>query len=163
MGEISLFQCDGFDLVEGRLNLGEEMAVSLISQTIEFVDKNYDGFIKLLDAPPGTSCPVIEASRFSDFVVLVTESTPFGLNDLKLAVETMKVLNQNYGVVINRHGIGDDGVEKYCQDENIPIITKIKNDKEIAKLYSGGNLLYEKIPHFKDSLDEIITFFGEQI
>jgi len=163
MGKISLFQCDGFDLVEGRLNLGEEMAVSLISQTIEFVDKNYDGFIKLLDAPPGTSCPVIEASRFSDFVVLVTESTPFGLNDLKLAVETMKVLNQNYGVVINRHGIGDDGVEKYCQDENIPIITKIKNDKEIAKLYSGGNLLYEKIPHFKDSLDEIVAFFGEQI
>lgn len=163
MGKISLFKAKGFDLIEGRLNLGEEMAVSLISQTIEFVDKNYDGYIKLLDAPPGTSCPVIEASRFSDFVVLVTESTPFGLNDLKLAVETMKVLHQNYGVVINRYGIGDDGVEKYCQDEKIPIITKIQNDKEIAKLYSGGELLYEKIPHFKNSLDEIIAFFEEQI
>jgi len=163
MGKISLFDANGFDLIEGRLNLGEEMAVSLISQTIEFVDKNYDGYIKLLDAPPGTSCPVIEASRFSDFVVLVTESTPFGLNDLKLAVETMKVLHQNYGVVINRYGIGDDGVEKYCQDEKIPIITKIQNDKEIAKLYSGGELLYEKIPHFKNSLDEIIAFFEEQI
>jgi len=163
MGKISLFDANGFDLIEGRLNLGEEMAVSLISQTIEFVDKNYDGYIKLLDAPPGTSCPVIEASRFSDFVVLVTESTPFGLNDLKLAVETMKVLHQNYGVVINRYGIGDDGVEKYCQDENIPIITKIKNDKAIAELYSGGDLLYEKIPHFKNSLDEIISFFEEQI
>lgn len=163
MGKITLSQADKFDFIEGRLDLQEEMAVSLISQTIAYADKNYDGYIKLLDAPPGTSCPVIEASRFSDFVVLVTESTPFGLNDLKLAVETMKVLNQNYGVIINRYGIGDDGVERYCQEENIPIITKINNDKEIAKLYSGGELLYEKIPHFKDSLDEILSFFEGKI
>ncbi len=163
MGLISQFKCDGFDLIEGRLNLGEEMAVSLISQTIEFVDKNYNGYIKLLDAPPGTSCPVIEASRYSDFAILITEATPFGLNDLKLAVETMKVLNQKYGVIINRYGIGDDGVEKYCKNENISIITKIQNDKNIAKLYSGGELLYDKIPHFKNSLDEIILFFKGQI
>jgi len=163
IGKISLFNCDGFDLVEGRLDLGQEMAVPLISQTIEYIDKNYTNHIKLLDAPPGTSCPVIEASRFSDFVVLITESTPFGLNDLKLAVETMKILDQNYGVIINRYGIGDDGVEKYCKAENIPIITKIQNDKEVAKLYSKGKLIYNEIEHFKNSLDEIVTFIQEQI
>lgn len=160
IGEIKQFQAENFDLVEGRLDLGQEMAVPLISQTIEFVDNNYKEHIKLFDAPPGTSCPVIEASKNSDFVILITESTPFGLNDLKLAVETMKVLNQKFGVIINRHGIGDDGVERYCKDENIPIITKIKNDKEVAKLYSNGELIYTKIEHFKNSLDDIVTFIG---
>lgn len=92
--------------------------------------------------------------------MLVTESTPFGLNDLKLAVETMKVLKQDFGVIINRFGIGDNGVENYCIDENIPIITKVKNDKEVAKLYSKGALIYNEIEHFKNSLDEIIAFIG---
>lgn len=160
IGEICEYTCGEFSLVEGRLDLGQEMAVPLIGGTIDYVDKWFDGFIKLLDAPPGTSCPVIEASRYSDFVFLVTESTPFGLNDLILAVETMRVLNQKFGVIINRYGIGDNGVKEYCQKENIPIITKIQNDKEVAKLYSAGELIYPKIEHFKKSLDEIITFMG---
>ena len=161
IGQISKFSCDGFDLIEGRLDLGQEMAVPLIAQTIDYVDKNYENYIKLLDAPPGTSCPVIEASRYSDFVILVTESTPFGLNDLILAVETMKVLDQKYGVIINRYGIGDNGVEEYCKKENIPLIAKVQNDKEVAKLYSQGKLIYNEIAHFKDSLDEIIAFIGD--
>jgi MinD superfamily P-loop ATPase len=101
---------------------------------------------------------VIEASRGSDYVILVTESTPFGLNDLKLAVETMRVLKQKFGVIINRYGIGDGGVEAYCQQEGIAIITKVQNDKEVAKLYSKGELIYPKIEHFKNSLDDIIAF-----
>ena len=161
IGQISKFSCDGFDLIEGRLDLGQEMAVPLIAQTIDYVDENYENYIKLLDAPPGTSCPVIEASRYSDFVILVTESTPFGLNDLILAVETMKVLDQKYGVIINRYGIGDNGVEEYCKKENIPLVTKVQNDKEVAKLYSQGKLIYNEIEHFKDSLDEIIAFIGD--
>jgi MinD superfamily P-loop ATPase len=162
IGEIAEYETDTFSFVEGRLDLGQEMAVPLIAGTIKYVDDNFDGYIKLLDAPPGTSCPVIEASRFSDYVVLITESTPFGLNDLTLAVETMRVLNQKFGVVINRYGIGDNGVEEYCQAEGIPIITKIQNDKELAKLYANGELIYPKIEHFKNSLDEIINFFEEQ-
>jgi len=161
IGQISKFSCDGFDLIEGRLDLGQEMAVPLIAQTIDYVDENYENYIKLLDAPPGTSCPVIEASRYSDFVILVTESTPFGLNDLILAVETMKVLDQKYGVIINRYGIGDNGVEEYCKKENIPLVAKVQNDKEVAKLYSQGKLIYNEIAHFKDSLDEIIAFIGD--
>ncbi|NEW61207.1 P-loop NTPase [Sulfurovum sp. bin170] len=160
IGEIKAFTSDGFSFIEGRLDLGQEMAVPLIAQTIDYVDENFKNHIKIFDAPPGTSCPVIEASRGSDYVILVTESTPFGLNDLKLAVETMRVLNQKFGVIINRYGIGDNGVETYCADENIEIITKVKNDREVAKLYSKGELIYPKIGHFRDSLDEIVTFIG---
>ena len=160
IGEIKEYKAENFSFIEGRLDLGQEMAVPLISQTIEYVDENFKDYVKIFDAPPGTSCPVIEASRGSDFVVLITEATPFGLNDLKLAVETMRVLKQNFGVIINRDGIGDESVQQYCQNENIPIITKIKNDKEVAKLYSKGELIYPKISHFKDSLDDIVEFIG---
>jgi len=158
IGEIKEFQSSLFSFVEGRLDLGQEMAVPLISGVISYVENNFKNHLMILDAPPGTSCPVIEASKDSDFVILITEPTPFGLNDLKLAVETMKVLDKNFGVVINRYGTGDNEVEKYCEKENIPIITKIKNDKAIAKLYSNGELVYDKIQHFKDSLEEIISF-----
>jgi len=160
IGEIKAFEADNYHFVEGRLDLGQEMAVPLISQTIDYVDKNFKDAIKLYDAPPGTSCPVIEASRGSDFVILITESTPFGLNDLRLAVETMRVLKQNFGVIINRYGIGNNEVELYCQQEGIPIITKIQNDKAVATLYSKGALIYPEIEHFKNSLDEIATFIG---
>jgi MinD superfamily P-loop ATPase len=161
IGQIREFKTEYFPFVEGRLDLGQEMAVPLISGVIKYVDKRFDDYLKIYDAPPGTSCPVIEASKESDFVILITESTPFGLNDLELAVETMRVLDKNFGVVINRHGIGDDKVEEYCLRENIPIITKIKNDKEVAKLYSKGELIYNKIEHFQKSLDEIVSFIGD--
>ena len=161
IGEITHYKTENFDFVEGRIDLGQEMSVPLISQTIDYVNENFSDSLKLFDAPPGTSCPVIEATKESDFVILITESTPFGYNDLVLAVETMKVLNKKMGVVINRYGIGDNQVEEYCKKENIPIIAKIQNDKEIAKTYAKGGLLYEKIPHFRKSLDDVVKFIGE--
>lgn len=161
IGEIKEFEAQNFPFIEGRLDLGQEMAVPLISQTIQYTQEKYPKHIKIFDAPPGTSCPVIEASSGSDFVLLITEATPFGLNDLTLAVETMRVLNKKFGVIINRHGIGDASVEEYCLKENIPIITKVKNDKEVAKLYSQGELIYHKIEHFKNSLDEIVSFIRD--
>ena len=160
IGEITEYKLE-FPFIEGRLDLGQEMAVPLIKQTIEYTHKKYPNHLKFWDAPPGTSCPVIEASKDSDFVFLITEPTPFGLNDLTLAVETMRVLNKKFGVIINRYGIGDDKVEKYCQKENIPIITKIKNDKEVAKLYSQGELIYPKIEHFKSSIQDIAQFIED--
>jgi len=161
IGEIKEFKTKNFPFIEGRLDLGQEMAVPLISQTIKYTKEKYPKHIKIFDAPPGTSCPVIEASKDSNFVILITEATPFGLNDLILAVETMRVLNQKFGVIINRHGIGVTSVDEYCLREGIPIITKVKNDKEVAKLYSKGELIYNKIEHFKNSLDEIISFIGD--
>ncbi|QFR42463.1 ATP-binding protein [Sulfurimonas xiamenensis] len=161
IGELKHFKTENLDFVEGRLDIGEEQAVPLISQVIEYIDEKFSqDTIKLFDAPPGTSCPVIEASRGSDFVILVTESTPFGLNDLKLAVETMRVLCQKFGVVINRHGIGDNGVEEYCNAEGIPIIAKIPNDRRVAELYSKGELIYPKIQEFETALKQIAQFVG---
>lgn len=161
MGELKHFKTDRFDFVEGRLDLGEEQAVPLIRQVIDYVDERFDDDVmKIFDAPPGTSCPVIEASRGSDFVVLVTEPTPFGLNDLKLAVGTMRVLKQNFCVIINRHGIGDTAVEQYCKEEKIPLIAKIPNDRKIAELYAKGALIYPDHAPFKEALDGVIAFFG---
>ncbi len=161
IGEIKLFESKGFDLIEGRLDLGQEMAVGLIAQTITFANSHYEKYMKIFDAPPGTSCPVIEATKESHLVLLVTEPTPFGLNDLILAVETMKVLDKKMGVIINRYGIGDDAVEKYCKKENIPVIAKIKNDKTIAKYYANGELIYNQVEHFKESIKQVVDYIEE--
>jgi len=120
---------------QGKLKIGEPMPVPVIREVKRTIDP--DG-INIIDVPPGTSCPVIEAVKDSDFCILVTEPTPFGLNDLKLAVELLKKLKINFGVVINRDGIGDNKVEEYCQKENISIIARIPYDREVAVLYSYG-------------------------
>ncbi|RLD42470.1 MAG: ATPase [Bacteroidetes bacterium] len=156
MGELKHSKTDNFDFVESRLVIGEEQAVPLIKQTLKFVDKEFDNtFIKIYDSPPGTSCPVIEATKDADYVILITEPTPFGFNDVVLAIETMKELKKEFGIVINRHGIGNNEIEKYCSNNNIPIIAKIPNMKEIAHLYSRGELLYNKIPEVKEELMKI--------
>ncbi len=122
-------------------------------------------FIQIYDSPPGTSCPVIEATKDVDYVILVTEPTPFGLHDLKLAVETMKELKKSVGVVINRDGIGNDDVFKYCEKEQIPVLAKIPNDRRIAEIYSQGKLIYKEVPEFSLALEKItahITTLCEQ-
>ncbi|AFL67538.1 ATP-binding protein [Sulfurospirillum barnesii] len=156
MGELSHFLAGDIEFVEGRLNIGEEQAVSLIAQTKKYVDQHFDDeAIKIFDSPPGTSCPVIEAIKDADFVILVTEPTPFGLHDLTLAVETTRILKKKFGVVINRYGMGNDEVEAYCQSENIPILGKIPHLMEAAKLYSEGKLIYKESPSFKDEIQNI--------
>ena len=95
----------------------------------------------ILDAPPGTSCPVVATVRDADFVVLVTEPTPFGLNDLRLAVELMRQLGRTFGVVINRAGIGDDAVRGFCQAESIRVLAEIPDDRRVAEAYSRGAMM----------------------
>jgi len=164
MGELREYQLRNLTFIESRLDIGQEQAVPLIAQTNKYVDEKYsDEIIKLYDSPPGTSCPVIEASKDADFVILVTEPTPFGLHDLKLAVETMRVLDKKFGVVVNRYGIGNDDVIKYCRVENISIIATIPNSRRIAELYSEGILLYPEVPKFKESLLQIIDFIRGNI
>jgi len=123
------------DFIQGRLNIGEPMATPLIRAVKKKI--NPDG-VTIIDVPPGTSCPVIEAVHRTDFCILVTEPTPFGLNDLKLAVETVRKLKINHGVVINRADIGDSKVKEYCQNESIPIMAEIPYDRNVAVLYSSG-------------------------
>ena len=105
----------------------------------------------ILDAPPGTACPVVETMRGADFVLMVTEPTPFGLHDLRLAVEVARgELGLPVGVVVNRDGVGDQGVDEYCAAENIPILMRIPLDRRIAEAYSDGIPLVEALPEYRE-------------
>jgi len=148
MGIVELGQSDGVAFVQGRLTVGEAMPTPVIRKVKEYV--NRDGIV-IIDVSPGTSCPVVQSIKGSDFCLLVTEPTPFGLNDLVLAVETVEELNIPCGVVINRDGIGDARVEEYCLKENIPILLTILLDTEVARLYSRGITLAEGMPQWKES------------
>ena len=103
----------------------------------------------VLDAPPGTSCPVITTLRQVDFTLLVTEPTPFGLHDLTLAVDMVRKLNTPFAVVINRVGIGDDRVHEYCHADNISILLEIPDDRRIAEAYSRGELMVDALPEYR--------------
>ncbi len=156
MGEMKHYRNGNLSFVESRLDIGQEQAVPLIAQTKEYIETNFsEKMIKLYDSPPGTSCPVIEVTKDVDFVILVTEPTPFGLHDLKLAVDTMRQLNKKFGVVLNRHGIGNDDVLDFCQEDNIPVLARIPNDRRVAELYSRGELVYQKVPEVRQQLIKI--------
>lgn len=162
MGVLSHYKNGSIDFVESRLDIGQEQAVPLIEQTLGYIEKirRKDSLI-ILDSPPGTSCPVIEATKDADRVILVTEPTPFGLHDLKLAVDTMKILGKDFVVVLNRYGTGNAKVEEYCRDEDIRIIASINDSRELAELYSRGELIYDRIDDFRRSLDEIKEYILE--
>jgi MinD superfamily P-loop ATPase len=147
IGIIELGEKDNMQFVQGRLNIGETMSPPLIRQV-----KNYINSTKtvIIDAPPGTSCPVITAVKGSNFCVLVTEPTPFGLNDLILAVEVLRKLQIPFGVVINRSDIGDGKVEDYCRQGYIPVLMKIPFSREIAVSYSRGTPIVEKDLSYRD-------------
>ena len=135
IGAIEEGQAGSIKFIQGRLNIGEPMATPLIRSMKKKINPNG---VTIIDVPPGTSCPVIEAVHKSDFCILVTEPTPFGLNDLKLAVEMTRKLKIDYGVVINQANIGDDKVKEYCHKESIPIMAEIPYDRNVAVLYSSG-------------------------
>lgn len=161
IGTISTWQKENFTLVESRLEVGEEQAVPMIHLAQQHLSDQYQKTpLHIYDCPPGTSCPMVASVKEVDEVILVTEPTPFGLNDLKLAVETMRLMEKPFGVVINRYGIGDTAVEEYCEKEKIPILARVRFDREIASLYSRGELVFDKIDHFADALSEIQTRLG---
>ncbi len=129
------------EFVHGYLKIGEAQAVPLIERVKKEIKPNK---VAVIDAPPGTSCPVIAALKGVDMAILVTEPTPFGLYDLKLAVGVVRILNIPLGVVINRADLGDERVFDYCEKENIPILMTIPFDKKIAEDYAKGELLVRK-------------------
>ncbi len=122
-------------LVYGELDVGEPMAVPLIKAVKNQIKDNTK---VIIDAPVGTSCPLIETVRGSDFCVLVTEPTPFGLHDLKITVDVLRKMSIPFGVIVNRAGIGDNKVYQYCEEENIPVLMEIPYQRKIAELYSRG-------------------------
>ena len=132
---------------QGRLKIGDVRSPALIKKVKEYAANN--GTI-IIDAPPGTSCPVIEAVKGVDYVLLVTEPTPFGLNDLQLAVETVRELGLAFAVVINRCDIGDDRVVSYCRQQDIEILLEIPNDRLVAEVYSQGIKIIDAIPGYEE-------------
>ncbi len=138
---------DGLEFVHGRLRVGEAMSPPLIRQVRTYQDSNR---VTIIDAPPGTSCPVIAAMKGADFVLLVTEPTPFGLHDLKLAVGAVRVLGIPSGLVINRSDLGDEKVKQYAEQEGIPVLLEIPFDRKIAESYSRGELIVEVMPEWKE-------------
>ena len=154
IGVIETFSAGKITLIQGNLDIGAAMAPPLIRA----VKRKMDNRIPiLLDAPPGTSCPVITTLRGADFVTLVTEPTPFGLNDLILAVETVREMDLPFGVIINRSGSGDARVNFYCADENIPILAEIPDDRKIAEAYSRGELIGKVFPEYRLIFEKIIN------
>ncbi|MDX9715301.1 MAG: ATP-binding protein [Dissulfurispiraceae bacterium] len=146
IGVVKKSESDNIVLIEGLLDVGIAMAPPLIRSVKSVLNRDIPA---ILDAPPGTSCPVIATLRDVDFVVLVTEPTPFGLNDLRLAVDMVRQLNLPFGVVINRSGAGDDRVHAYCHAESIPLLMEIPDDRKIAEAYSRGSLIIESLPEYR--------------
>jgi MinD superfamily P-loop ATPase len=147
MGVVERGDSGNLELIQGKLNVGEAMAPPVIREVKKYIAP---ANVVIIDVPPGTSCPVIEAVKGSDFCLLVTEPTPFGLNDLSLAVEVVRKLGISCGVVINRVGIGGEEVERYCHREGIPILLRIPLDRNIAMLYSQGIPLIEGVPRWRE-------------
>jgi MinD superfamily P-loop ATPase len=152
IGTIQMGSAGEIGFVQGILNIGEPMASPLIRKEKTFI-RNPSTVI--LDAPPGTSCPVIETVKGSDFCVLVTEPTPFGLNDLELAVRMAEKLGVPTGVVVNRANVGERGVWDFCRKKDIPILMEIPLDQRIAELYSRGIPLVEEFEEYRAKFREM--------
>jgi len=137
---------------QGTLNVGEPMAVPIIRQLKQWViPPDHGNRAIILDASPGTACPVVESMSGADFVLMVTEPTPFGLHDLRLAVQVARdELGLPVGVVVNRDGVGDRGVDDYCAAKDIPILLRIPLDRRIAEAYSEGTPLVEVLPEYRE-------------
>lgn len=155
LGSVERGMRDSIEFFHGRLRVGEAMAPPLIREVRR---KAANGRITIVDAPPGTSCPVIASLKGSDFVVLVTEPTPFGLNDLDLAVGAVRKLDLPMGIVINRCDMGDDRVVRYARKEEIPILLQIPFDRNVAERYARGELLAETLPQWKENM---LSLFDE--
>jgi MinD superfamily P-loop ATPase len=146
IGDVELGKAVGIDFVSGRLRIGYVRTVSLIKEVKRHIKQD---FTAILDVPPGTSCPVVESLKGVDFVLLVTEPTPFGLNDLRLAVELVRQMNLPFSVFVNRDGIGDGELEDFCRAGHIDIIGKIADDRAIAEAYSTGEMIVDVLPEYK--------------
>lgn len=153
IGTVSTMRSGNIKLIQGRMDVGVAMAPPLIRAVKERLDP---ALHVILDAPPGTSCPVISTLHGSDVVLLVTEPTPFGLNDLKLAVDMVRELEIPFGVVVNRMGVGDDRVQVFCRQVKIPLLLEIPEDRRIAEGYSQGKLIVDFLPEYREIFQELI-------
>ena len=152
LGTIQKGYRNSIEFIHGKLRIGEAMTPPLIDKVRSFTHPDK---LTIIDAPPGTSCPVIMAMKNVDFILLVTEPTPFGLHDLKLAVGAVKMLDIPCGLVINRSDLGDSKVKEYADKEKLPVLMEIPFDRKIAEAYSRGDMIVEVMPEFKSRFIEL--------
>ncbi len=160
IGKITNIEIDSkASIIEAKMNVGIYSPVPVIKEAIK-ATKDYD--IVIMDSPPGTSCPFIQTVDKADFVILITEPTPFGLSDLKQSVETLKIMNKHYAVVINRSGLGDNEIYDYLKIENISLMMEIPFDKDIAMHYSKGELVTRYDPQFSSKLIKMYDLISQK-
>ena len=152
IGSIEIGKKNEIDFIQGKLNVGQAMPTPIIKAIKKYINHNKH---TIIDAPPGTSCSMVHSVINSDYCILVTEPTPFGLNDLKLAVDVLLKLKIPCGVIINRCDIGNNEVENFCQKRDIKILMKIPFSRQIAKSYSLGEPLIEALPEYKEIFQKL--------
>jgi MinD superfamily P-loop ATPase len=160
IGIIEIGNCGDIQFVHGKLNIGEIMSPPLIKQVKEYINP---ARTVIIDAPPGTSCPVIASVKGSDYCMLVTEPTPFGLNDLILAVEVLKKMAIPFGVIVNRSDIGDGKIDLFCEENSIPVLMRIPFDRDIAFLYSKGIPLVAEKKEYVKKFQDAFNFIENEI
>ncbi|HUV87635.1 MAG TPA: ATP-binding protein [bacterium] len=154
IGEIRKGSARGIEFVEGRLTVGERTSVPIIREVKRQAAK--DG-LTVADAPPGTACPMVAAARDSDFVLLVTEPTPFGLYDLELAVAVVRELGLRCGVFVNRAGEGEEDLRAYCASEGLEILGTLPDDRRVAEVYAGAGLIVDELPEYRGTFEELLA------
>jgi MinD superfamily P-loop ATPase len=159
IGRLQLGRAGGVAFAQGVLNVGQAMSPPLI-RAVKAAAPQAE--LTVVDCPPGTSCPVIESMRGADYVLLVSEPTPFGLHDLKLAVETVRALKMPFGVLINRCDGGDARTREFCQSGRIPILAEIPDVREVAEAYSRGVLASEISPHYRGGFERLLTALDKE-
>ncbi len=159
-GVVETGHAEGLRFVQGRMRVGQASPPSLIRKVKGQID---DTALTLIDASPGTSCPVVEAVRGSDFVILVTEPTPFGFHDLKLAVDMTRAVGIPFGVVINRKEKREDEVCAYCLEEGIPVLAEIPDDRKVAEAYSRGEIIIDALPAYRELFLKLADELERQI
>jgi len=160
IGRVVTGSAGDIDLVYGEINVGEALAVPIIAAVKDHIDEK--GTV-ILDSSPGSACPLVETVHGVDFCILVTEPTPFGLHDLQIAVDVVKILDIPLGVVVNFAGIGDRGVYDFCEDQGIPIMMEIPFDRRIAELYSRGVPFVEAMPEWKQRFRDLVGQIEEEV
>lgn len=155
IGEIYRYETKNKNaFTEGQINIGTHSAVAVISKAIK--STKYTELV-IFDSPPGTSCPFITTVSEADFVILVSEPTPFGLNDLRLSVDTLSQLKKPFGVIINRAGLGDKKMHQFLKTKEIPLLAEIPFDREVAQLYSEGKLITDFRPEYKEKFQQLFS------
>jgi len=160
IGDIEFGKAGDVDFVGGRLRIGYVRTPSLIKQVKSCINEDH---LAIIDVPPGTSCPVVEAVKGADFVLLVTEPTPFGLNDLQLAVGMVRELKLPFAVIVNRSDVGNEQVYQYCHKENIDVVLEIPDDRRIAEAYSVGKMTVDVLPEYRKDFADLYESVSKRL